>query len=181
MKRLLNVVVAAAVFSTALSARAQSKPASPHETVSATVDGATISITYGRPFTKSPRTGEVRKIWGKLVPYDKVWRTGADQATLLVTDKPILIGGIAVPAGTNSLYTLPTEAGAKLVINKQVGQWGTEYDAKQDLARVDLKKTALEKSVDQFTIAIENNAEGGGLLKLAWENTQFSVPFTVQK
>jgi hypothetical protein len=158
---------------------------SPHETISAVIDGNRVTVTYGRPYTKNPRSGEVRKIWGGLVPYGKVWRTGADEATILITQKPIVLGGTTVPAGAYTLWTLPQEDGsAKLIINKQIGQWGVgpgSYDEKQDLARVDLKKDALETPVDQFTMAVGKNPDGGGILKLSWENTQFSVPFTVQK
>lgn len=161
---------------------------SPHETISQTFDGSRnnrVTITYGRPFTKDPKTGEARKIWGALVPYGKVWRTGSDEATILITQKPLVIGGAAVPAGAYTLFTLPNEDGsAKLIINKEIGQWGVgpgSYDEKQDLARVDLKKDTLDKDVDQFTINIERNPAGGGILKLSWEKTQYSVPFTIQK
>lgn len=154
---------------------------SPHETISATIDGAKITVVYGRPYTKDPRSGEPRKIWGKLVPYGKVWRTGADAATLLTTDKDLQFGDTTVPAGKYSLYTLPEENGkSKLIINKQTGQWGTEYDKGQDLARVDLKKEALENPVNQFTITVEP-AASGGVLTLKWENTAYVVPFTVKK
>jgi len=70
---------------------------------------------------------------------------------------------------------------AKLIVNKQTGQWGTQYDQKQDLARIDLKKDALDKTVDQFTMAIDPNPAGGGILKMMWENTGYEVPFTVKK
>ena len=124
----------------------------------------------------------MRKIWGGLVPYGKVWRTGSDEATLLITQKPLVIGETTVPAGAYSLYTLPNEDGtAKLIINKQIGQWGTQYDESQDLARVDLKKSDLEKPADQFTMAVAKGASGGGVIKLMWETTQYTVDFTVQK
>jgi hypothetical protein len=154
---------------------------SPHDTISETVDGSKITLTYGRPYTKDPRSGEARKIWGGLVPYGKVWRTGADAATTLTTEKDLAFGETTVPAGKYTLYTLPASDGsAKLIINKQTGQWGTQYDEKQDLARVDLKKGATEKAVDQFTMAIEKK-DSGGTLKMMWENTQYSVAFTVKK
>jgi hypothetical protein len=140
-------------------------PGSPHETVSGAVDGAKVSIEYGRPYMRG------RKIVGGLVPYGRVWRTGADQSTTLTTDAPLVIGGAAVPAGKVSLYTLPSPQGWKLIINKQTGQWGTEYNEAQDLARVDLKASTLTAPVDQFTIKID-----GGQLKLAWELTELSVP-----
>lgn len=160
----------------------EKKPVSPHETVSATMDDAQITIAYGRPYTKDPKSGEMRKIWGGLVPYGKVWRTGANEATLLTTTKTIELGGTTLPAGTYSLFTQPEENGsAKLIINKQTGQWGTKYDASQDLARVDLTKSSLDKPVDQFTIALEKNTIGGGVLKLMWEKTAYSVTLTVKK
>jgi hypothetical protein len=164
---------------------AQQKRISPHETVSAVIDGNRVTIIYGRPYTKDPKSGEPRKIWGGLVPYGKVWRTGADEATTLITQKPILFGDTTVPAGAYTLWTLPNEDGtAKLIINKQIGQWGVgpnSYDEKQDLARIDLKKDALEKPADQLAIAVSKNPDGSGILKMMWEDTQFSAPFTVQK
>lgn len=162
---------------------AQEKPrVSPHETITATIDGNEIKVVYGRPYTRDPKTGEKRKIWGGLVPFGKPWRTGADEATLLTTQQPLQIAGTTIPAGTYSLFTQPEENGnAKLIINKQTGQWGTKYDEKQDLARVDLKEEATANAVDQFTMAIEKNASGGGMLKLMWENTQYSVAFSVKK
>ena len=158
---------------------------SPHETITATIDGNEMKLVYGRPYSKKPGTEEVRKIWGGLVPYGKVWRTGADEATLLTTKEPIEIGGYALAAGTYSLFTLPAEDGtAKLIINKKTGQWGVPYipdsEKANELAAVDLKKTSLDKTVDQFTMAIEPNS-GGGTLKMMWENTEYSVPFTVKK
>ncbi|RPI25711.1 MAG: DUF2911 domain-containing protein [Acidobacteria bacterium] len=157
---------------------------SPHDTISAVIGdrrtGNRVTIVYGRPFKKDPRSGEERKIWGTLVPYGKVWRTGADEATLFITQRPIMFGQVAIPAGAYSLFTLPAEDGtAKLIFNRQIGHWGTQYDEKQDFARVDLKKEALEKPADQFTMAIENSPDGGGIVKLMWENTQYSAAFTV--
>ena len=182
MNKIKSLLVVAALLVCALPLMAQQKRVSPHETVSAVIDGGRVTLVYGRPYTKDPKSGEARKIWGGLVPYGKVWRTGADEATLLVTQKSIEIGGTTVPAGAYTLFTLPTEDGsAKLIINKQVGQWGVgpgAYDEKQDLARVDLKKDALEKPVDQFTMSVGKNPAGGGLIKLMWEDTQYSVAFT---
>jgi Protein of unknown function (DUF2911) len=162
---------------------ADDKPrVSPHETVTADIDGNTVTIVYGRPYTKDPKTGAPRKIWGELVPFGKVWRTGADEATLLTTKQPLDIGGTTVPAGTYSLFTLPEQGGAaKLIVNKQTGQWGTKYDEKEDLARIEMTKEAVSKPVDQFTIALEKNPAGGGTLKLTWENTQYSVALKAKK
>src|SRR6478609_752490 len=172
MKSLRSTLVVLAVLALTSSLFAQDKKprVSPHETVNATVGAAKITIVYGRPYTKDPKSGEKRKIWGTLVPYGKVWRLGADEATILTTDKDITIGGTAVPAGSYSLYLWPDEKGAKLIVNKQTGQWGTKYDEKQDLARIDLKKEAASKPADQFTIAVD-----GDMLKLMWEETQYSA------
>src|SRR5947209_2267769 len=161
---------------------AQQPRVSPMDVTGAVIDGDRVTIWYSRPYTKDPKTGQPRKIWGGLNPYGKVWRTGANEATLLVTQQPISMGGVRVPAGAYTLFTLPMEDGsAKLIISKQVGQWGLQYDEKQDLARVDLKKATLDKPIDQFTMAVERNPEGGGLIKMMWETTQYSVPFTVVK
>jgi hypothetical protein len=191
MNKLKSTLIITAMLVSALPLMAQQKRAastggvSPHETISQVFDGARnnrVMIIYGRPYSKDPKSGEVRKIWGGLVPYGKVWRTGSDEATLLITQKPIVIGETTIPAGAYTLFTLPQEDGtAKLIINKQVGQWGLSYDEKQDLARVDLKKDAVETTVDQFTMAVGKNPSGGGVLKMMWENIQYSVAFTVQK
>ena len=182
MKNLKSILLVAAVIASALPAVAQRARVSPHETTSSQIDGNRVTLVYGRPYTKDPRTGEARKIWGGLVPFGKVWRTGADEATLLITQMPIVMGGTTIPAGAYTLFTLPADGdSAKLIISKQLGQWGLTYDEKQDLARVDLKKGTPEKPVDQFTMAVAKDPAGGGLLKLTWENTEFSVSFTVQK
>jgi hypothetical protein len=163
---------------------------SPHETFTAFIkEGSTVSsvmIVYGRPYMKDPKSGAPRKIWGGLVPFDQVWRVGADEATLLVTKQPFVMGGVEIPAGAVSLYAVPTADGsAKLIVNKQVGQWGYGYSKTteaNELARIDLKKDPLEMTVDQFTIVIDADPAGGGeILKLQWENTQYSVPFSVKK
>jgi hypothetical protein len=156
---------------------AEEKPrVSPHETVNATVGDAKITIVYGRPYSKDPKSGEKRKIWSGLVPFSKVWRMGADEATTLTTDKDITIGGTAIAAGTYTLFLMPEEGAAKLIVNKQTGQWGTKYDEKQDLVRIDMKKQAADKPVDQFTIAVD-----GGVLKLTWEDVQYSAAIAAKK
>ena len=140
MNKLKSTLIITAMLVSALPLMAQQKRAastggvSPHETISQVFDGARnnrVMIIYGRPYSKDPKSGEVRKIWGGLVPYGKVWRTGSDEATLLITQKPIVIGETTIPAGAYTLFTLPQEDGtAKLIINKQVGQWGLSYDEK---------------------------------------------------
>jgi hypothetical protein len=192
MKRIVStlVITTVALFGTLPVMAQQTRAAStggnsPHETISQVFDNARnnrVTITYGRPYSVKPGTTEVRKIWGVLVPYDKPWRMGSDEATLLITQKPIVLGGTNIPAGAYTLYMVPSEAGAsKLAISTNLGGWGIPVDTKHDLAQVDLTKTALDKPVDQFTMAVDKNPDGGGVLKLSWESTQFSVPFTIQK
>ena len=171
----------------ALPLSAQQKRLSPHETISTVIGdrrtGDRITITYGRPYTKDPRTGEPRKIWGGLVPWDKAYRLGADEATVLITQQPLMIGDVTVPAGAYTLYTVPSENGpTKLAFSTNLGKWGIPVDETHDLARFDMMKSTLDKDVDQLTIAIENDkAAGGGVIKIMWETTQFALPFTVKK
>jgi Protein of unknown function (DUF2911) len=178
------VVAAAPVMAQAM--KKQAPRISPHETVSAKVDGNRVTLVYGRPYTTKPGTTEARKIWGGLVPYEKVWRTGADEATLLVTEQPIVIGSLTLAPGSYTLFTYPTADGsAKLIVNKRIGQWGIPYDEKKEaaneLGRVDLKKETLDQPVDQFTMAIERGPSGGGVISMMWETTKYSVPFSVKK
>ena len=147
----------------------KSKRPSPHDTAEVTLKNKKITIEYGRPFLKG------RKVGQELAPYGKVWRTGADEATALNTEVDLNIGGIKVPAGKYTLYTLPSEGTWKLIINKQTGQWGTKYDESQDLARVDMKKSALPQSVEQFTISFDKKNDTTAELNLEWENTRVSV------
>jgi DUF2911 family protein len=176
LRTMVLIIPALVLTASPLLAQEKKPRVSPHESVSATVGDAKITIVCGRPYTKNPKSAEKRKIWGGLVPYGKVWRLGADEATLLTIDKDISIGGTAIAAGTYSLYLWPEEGGAKLIVNKQTGQWGTKYDEKQDLVRIDLKKQALDKPVDQFTIAVDN-----GMVKLMWENTEYLVGIAGKK
>lgn len=152
---------------------AQQKRASPHETVKAVIDGANVSVTYGRPYVKG------RKIFGGLVPYGQVWRTGADEATILETDKMLMIGSLHLNPGKYSLYSVIDEKTWKLVVNRQVGQWGTEYQQGQDLGRVDMRVEALSAPVEQFTIDIAPGASGkGGVLTMQWETKKATLPFS---
>lgn len=182
MNKIKSITLLAALVLSAMPLAAQQKRVSPHETIGSVIDGNRVTIVYGRPYSKDPKSGEIRKIWGALVPFDKVWRTGSDEATLLILQKPIQLGETTVPAGSYTLFTWPNADGtARLIINKQVGQWGTQYDSKQDLVRVDLKKELLETQVDQFTMAVAKNPAGGGMIKMMWEKTQYAAEFTVPK
>jgi hypothetical protein len=176
-----TLLVTALALVGALPAMAQEKRVSPHETFSARIAGDRVTVTYGRPYTVKPGTTEARAIWGGLVPYGEPWRLGADEATLLITQKPLVIGGKTIPAGAYTLYLIPQEKDAsQLAFSTQLGGWGIPVDTSHDVARVDLAKTDLDQTVDQFTMTVGRSSSGGEL-KLMWEKTEFSVPFTVQK
>ena len=152
------------------------KPLSPPGEASVKFDdGKTVTIQYSRPSMRS------RKIFGGLVPYDQVWRTGANSATSLKTDADLTIGGANVPAGSYTLYTLPGMNSWKLIINKQTGQWGTEYSEGQDLARVDMKVSQKNAVMETFTISLDKTSANSAVLKLDWENTIASVEVQEKK
>ena len=133
-----------------------------------------IDLTYGRPSMRG------RKIFGGLIPYGQVWRTGANEATSFVTEANIIIGGARVPAGAYTLYTLPQESGWKLIINKQTGQWGTTYNPSQDLARVDMQVEHLTAPVEQFTMTLSQRSQDAGVLRMEWERTGVWVDVVLQ-
>lgn len=138
---------------------------SPRDTARATIAGAEVWVDYSRP------TKRGREIFGNLVPWNTVWRTGANSATQLSTSVDLVLGGATVPAGKYTLWTLPTPTGWKLIVNKQTGQWGTAYDPAQDLVRVDAKVETLTAPVEQFTIAFD-----AGNVTFTWDRTRVSVP-----
>jgi hypothetical protein len=152
---------------------AQRQRASPHEKTQAKIDGASISIEYGRPYVKG------RKIYGGLVPFGQVWRTGADEATTIVTDKTLVFGSLTVPAGTYTLYTLPNEKEWMLIVSKKTGQWGASYPEGEDLGRVPMKVSATTGPVEQLTITIADTAAGGEL-QIDWESTRATAAFVVK-
>jgi hypothetical protein len=142
---------------------------SPRDTVRAAVSGADLRVEYGRPLKRG------REIFGQVVPWNQVWRAGANAATHFHTPVELTIGGADVPAGTYTLWALPSPAGWKLIINRQTGQWGTDYHADRDLVRVDMRVETLPQPVEQFTIAIEPDG-AGAMLRMAWDRTRVSVP-----
>jgi hypothetical protein len=115
-----------------------------------------------------------------VVPYGKVWRTGANPATTLKTDTNLKIGTAAVPAGTYTLYTLPSADDWKLIINKQTGQWGTEYHEDRDLARVNMKKETLSSPQEVMSIKLEPFQGKTSSLHVRWETTDVSVPVVAE-
>jgi hypothetical protein len=150
-----------------------SNPPSPPEQASVTLNGKPLTIDYCAPSMRG------RKIFGALVPYDKVWRTGANSATTLKTQSTLRIRDLIVPPGTYTIYSLPEEHGWKLIINKQTGQWGTAYNQDQDLGRVDMLDGVIPSSpVEKFLIDFENTQGNKTELHLHWETTSVFVPIT---
>jgi hypothetical protein len=143
-------------------------PLSPPDSVRATVSGANIAINYHRPSARG------RTIFGGVVRWGQVWRTGANQATAFTTDRDLMIGNTRVPAGEYTIWSLPTQDGWHLILNKQTGQWGTQYNAEQDLAHIPLQVETLSTPVEQFTIGIAAD----GTLSLAWGDRRGTVPVT---
>jgi hypothetical protein len=118
-------------------------------------------------------------VFGTVVPFGEVWRTGANAATQFRTSKALDFGGTVVPAGFYTLWTIPSPNGWKLVINSETGQWGTAHKAEKDLMSIDMKTSALPQVVERFTISIEPGAQGG-VLDMDWDTTRASAAFTVK-
>jgi hypothetical protein len=172
LNRALSVLLALGALMVAVGA--QGNRVSPHETTELTLNGKKISVTYGRPYMKG------RKIMGALVPFGQVWRTGADEATVLKTDADLMIGSLSIPKGSYAIFTLPSETGWKLIVNKVADQFGAfDYNEKQDLGRVDMKVGKTSAPVEQFTIKLAKSG-AGGVIKMEWENTSASVDFKVK-
>jgi hypothetical protein len=144
----------------------------PSPAASATCDlggGKSVKTAYSSPRMKG------RKIFGDLVPFGEVWRTGANEATTFVTSADVVVGGKAVPAGSYTIFTVPTADKWILIVNKKTGEWGIPYKYESDeLARVDMKVSTLPTPVENFTIAYDKTA-GGCTMHIDWEKTRASV------
>ncbi len=143
------------------------------DTVRATAGSAKIQIAYSRPMRRG------RVIFGNVVPWGEVWRFGANAATELMTSADLVFGSTVLPAGKYTLFMLPASAGSTLIINRQTGQWGTDYDRKRDLARLDLTSRTLASPVEPFTISVDPSGNGG-TLRFSWDRTEYSIPFTTR-
>jgi hypothetical protein len=170
--------VIAAAFGVTLTAQKTvdvhpGKGGSPHVRHEATIDGAKISIEYGRPALKGRTPGK------DIDPYEgKEWRTGADEQTTLVTDRPLKFGLLAVPAGTYGLHTIPVKGQWQLIISKRETGWGIPYPAGQDLGRVPMTMSKVPTPSERLTITLEDTATGGAI-HIDWGATRASIPFTV--
>lgn len=173
MKKLLfstTLVLALAGLSLAQQKKA---PASPAAETSVMLDGKAVSIKYNSPSMKG------RKIFGGLVPYGEVWRAGANSATALHTDADLMIGSVSVPKGDYTIYVIPTEKDWTLIVNKQTGQWGTQYGEGQDLGRVKMALKPAAAPVESFKISLSGSGKAGSL-QMEWENSIATVPMKVK-
>jgi hypothetical protein len=149
--------------------------ASPADSARITLGGAHIAVDYSSPRLRG------RNILGETVPYGQVWRTGANAATVFRTDRELMLGGVRIPAGAYSLWTLPKADGVELIVNQQHGQWGTEYHPAIDLARVPLTLSRPDAARENFAIRlVENGSNGGGELRIEWGVFAWSVPIVVR-
>jgi hypothetical protein len=137
-------------------------------------DGKVINTDYSSPRMKG------RKIFGGVVPYGQVWRTGANEATTLVTDTDLKVGGKEIPAGSYTLFTLPAADKWTLIISKKTGEPGTPYPEGEDLLRVEMKVSQTESPVENFTIAYHKK-DATCSLSLSWERTQATVELAEKK
>jgi hypothetical protein len=149
------------------------KGGSPHVRSEWTIDGANISIEYGRPYLKNRPESQ-------LMPPGKPWRTGADQATVLTTDKPLKFGTLSLAAGTYTLNTQPEAQQWQLLVGKlaKPGQWGIPYNAALEIGRAPMKVGKTASASEQLTITLADTP-AGGVLRIEWGTTSATIPFTV--
>lgn len=154
-------------------------PLSPNDSTSARIGAARVTVRYSRPKARG------RAVFGGLVPYDDVWRTGANAATVLETDRDVVVGNVPVPAGRYTLFSIPSRSGTTLVVSKETerdGQplFGTQYDSTHDLARIPMTTRTLAAPVEQFTIAVVPQSGNRGTLRMAWAKREMTVPVQVR-
>ncbi len=169
----IGIVIAGSLASLAPAQYGRRPVLSPPTSSSVTIGGKTIKIDYGAPSARG------RKVMGGLVPYGEVWCTGANDQTSISTEADLDINGMKLPKGNYTLYTLPTEKEWKLIINKQTGQFHTEYHPDRDFGRVPMNVKTLSAPVETLKIDLRNDGGNKGTLLIAWEKTEVSVPFTV--
>ena len=179
LRTLKTLPLAACLLLTVSVAQAQTeapkKPVlSPPATAQVTLDGKDVTIHYSSPRMRG------RKIMGELVPYDKVWRTGANPATTLITPVNLKIGTLEVPAGTYTLFTLPNENQWLLIVSKKTGEWGIPYPEGNDLGRTPMTGKTLSEPQEDMSISFENTHGNTTELHVKWEKTDEYVTVTAQ-
>jgi len=168
---LLLAVLVIAVGRPAHAQRYTSPPAN----VSTTIAGKKISVDYYAPSMHG------RKVMGGLVPFDRVWCTGANYATAITSEAPLEMGSLKLPKGSYSIWTIPTAHDWTLIINKQTGQFHLDYDESRDFGRTKMNVKMLSSPVETFRIELRPDPANAnkGTLALLWEKTEASIPFTV--
>ena len=146
---------------------------SPRHTYRTRVGQANIWVDYSRPAARG------RPVWGRLVPFGAVWRTGANEAAHFATDRTLQLGDITLEPGTYTLFLLPTETDMTLIVNRGTGMSGLERDSAQDLGRVKLDRQTLDRPAESFTIEVQQTT-AGGVLAFAWDRTRGSIPIVVK-
>ena len=169
-----TVLAASMLLATPASAQLKLPRVSQKSTLTQTIGLTDVTINYSRPGVKG------RTIWGDLVPYDKVWRTGANEATHLATSKTIQLGEMTLAPGLYTLWTQHTRSGTSLIVNRQVGQWGTVYNAANDIGRVPLELANAPEFVEDFTITIRSLGQNRGAIDLAWGDKVATANFMVR-
>ncbi|MCS6807907.1 MAG: DUF2911 domain-containing protein [Bacteroidota bacterium] len=148
----------------------KSKRPSPPATATTTFNGVTVTVNYSQPAKKG------REIFGKLVPYGEVWRTGANEATTITLSRDAMINGKALKAGTYALFTIPNKSQWTIIINSDAQQWGAyNYNQAKDILRTDVPVATLKEPVERFTINFEQS-KNGSILVMMWDTTKVSVP-----
>jgi hypothetical protein len=167
------LAVTAVILGSTPTAVARQGRVSPHESVTGMVDGAQLTIVYGRPSMRG------RTIFGGLVPLDRVWCPGADEATTLSSTRDLRLGEMRVPAGPHTIWILPTGDVWTLIVSKESSGFHTQYRASRDLGRVPVQKRDLSTPVEVLTFAIVHEPSGGGSIAMSWEKTEISTRFSV--
>jgi hypothetical protein len=147
---------------------------SPRDTVRSSIGNVSIAIDYSRPLARG------RVLLGNVIPYDRVWRTGANAATQFTTSAPLTLAGIQLAAGTYTLWTVPHHNGVDLIVNAQAGQWGTQYDRSRDVGTARMQSSTLSTPVDQFTILLAAKDARHGTLTLEWGSFRWTAPIQVR-
>lgn len=164
----LNLALFGMMCASVLQAQDMKERASPPKEATGKIGDATVTINYSSPGVKG------RKIWGGLVPYNQVWRAGANEATLFETDKDLTVEGNQLPAGKYSLYAIPGENEWTIIFNKQTGQWGTVYKEDMDAFRVQAKPKKSEEMTERLAYIVNDDG-----FSLIWENLE--VPVSIKE
>ena len=176
MKKILWIVgiIAVVIFIGYLGLRSYTKSASPEATSEINQNGVRVKVEYCQPYKKG------RKIFGGLVPYGEVWRTGANEATVITLDQNVTVAGQPLDEGKYSLWTIPSEGSWMVIFNRETGQWGTSYDQTKDVLRVPVAARKRNAVAEQFYISFAPQSGGSDML-LAWDQTEAIVPIRVRE